>query len=144
MICISYCTSSSTIWPVFSLFLIFFRLVSRAFSRLKEKRNMRNMKNIDYVAAYAMRHNDTRGWEHYYHWRFEIPIGWKVSKYGVFSGLYFPAFGLNISPYPVQMRENMDQKKLSMWTRFTQWMPKLNKEGKFCSLLDNDNFVILC
>ena len=95
MICISYCTSSSTIWPVFSLFLIFFRLVSRAFSRLKEKRNMRNMKNVDYVAAYAMRHNDTRGWEHYYHWRFEIPIGWKVSNYGVFSGLYFPAFGLN-------------------------------------------------
>ena len=104
MICISYCTSSSTIWPVFSLFLIFFRLVSRAFSRLKEKRNMRNMKNIDYVAAYAMRHNDTRGWERYYHWRFEIPIGWKVSKYGVFSGLYFPAFGLNTERYGVSLR----------------------------------------
>ena len=62
------------------------------------------MKNIDYVAAYAMRHNDTRGWERYYHWRFEIPIGWKVSKYGVFSGLYFPAFGLNTERYGVSLR----------------------------------------
>ena len=34
---------------------------------------------------------------------------WKVSKYGVFSGPYFPAFGLNT-----------DQKKLRIWTLFTQ------------------------
>ena len=33
----------------------------------------------------------------------------KVSKYGVFSGPYFPAFGLN-----------MDQKKLRIWTLLTQ------------------------
>ena len=32
----------------------------------------------------------------------------KVSKYGVFSALYFPAFGLNT-----------DQKKLRIWTLFT-------------------------
>ena len=31
---------------------------------------------------------------------------WKVSKYEVFSGPYFPAFGLSISPYSVRMREN--------------------------------------
>ena len=42
---------------------------------------------------------------------------WNVSKYGVFSGLYFPAFGLNteirsISLYSVRMRENTEQKKL--------------------------------
>ena len=58
-----------------------------------------------------------------------------VSKYGVFSGPYLPAFGLNtgryarirtedgeirsISPYSVRMRENTDQKKLSIWTLFT-------------------------
>ena len=38
-----------------------------------------------------------------------------MSKYGVFSGPYFPAFGLNterycISPHSVRMRENTDQK----------------------------------
>ena len=50
---------------------------------------------------------------------------WKVSKYGVFSGLYFPTFGLDterysISPYSVWMRENTEQKKLRIWTLFTQ------------------------
>ena len=34
----------------------------------------------------------------------------KVPKYGVFSGSYFPAFGLTISHYSVRMRENTDQK----------------------------------
>ena len=41
----------------------------------------------------------------------------------IFSGPYFPAFGLNtessISPYSVRMRENTDQKKLRIWTFFT-------------------------
>ena len=39
-----------------------------------------------------------------------VPIctAWKVSKYGVFSGLYFPAFGLTM------------EKKLRIWTLFTQ------------------------
>ena len=48
---------------------------------------------------------------------------WKVSKYGVFSGPYFPAFGLicRISPYSVRMRENTNQKKLRIWTLFMQW-----------------------
>ena len=35
---------------------------------------------------------------------------WNVFKYGVLSGPYFPAFGLNT-----------DQKKLRIWTIFTQW-----------------------
>ena len=29
---------------------------------------------------------------------------WKVSKYGVFSGPYFPAFGLNMERYSVSLR----------------------------------------
>ena len=29
---------------------------------------------------------------------------WKVSKYGVFPGLYFPAFGLNMERYRVSLR----------------------------------------
>ena len=36
---------------------------------------------------------------------------WKVSKYGVFLGPYFSVFG---------MQENLDQKKLRIWTLFTQ------------------------
>ena len=40
----------------------------------------------------------------------KIYTAWKVSKYGVISGLYFPAFGLRISPYSVRMRENTNQK----------------------------------
>ena len=51
-------------------------------------------------------------------------IAWKVSKskYGVFSGPYFPAYGeiLCISLYSVRMRENTDQKKLGIWTLLTQ------------------------
>ena len=46
-------------------------------------------------------------------------IAWKVSKYRVVSGPYFPVFELNFlhldyllrkSPYSVQMQENADQK----------------------------------
>ena len=62
---------------------------------------------------------------------------WNVSKYGDFSGPYFPAIELNterylfprnrteygerrsISPYSVRLRENTDQKKLRIWTFFT-------------------------
>ena len=33
-----------------------------------------------------------------------------MSQYGVFSGPYFPVFGLNT-----------DEKKLRIWTLFTQW-----------------------
>ena len=42
----------------------------------------------------------------------------KVSKYGVFSGPYFPVFGLNTEIYSVNLRirENTDQKKLRIWT----------------------------
>ena len=44
-----------------------------------------------------------------------------MSKYVVFSGLYFPAFGRRF-PYSVRIQENTDQKKLSIWTLFTQWL----------------------
>ena len=38
---------------------------------------------------------------------FQYPINytaWKVSKYGVISGPYFPAFGLNTEKYLVSLR----------------------------------------
>ena len=45
----------------------------------------------------------------------------KVSKYGVFSGAHFPVFGL------IRKQENTDQKKLRIWTLFTQChIPKLS------------------
>ena len=37
----------------------------------------------------------------------------KMFKYGAFSGPYFP--------YSGEIRENMDQKKLRIWTIFTRW-----------------------
>ena len=60
-------------------------------------------------------------------------IAWKMSTYGVFSGPYFPVFGwvrsdnpysIRISPYSGRIRENTDQKKLRMWTLFTQCFSK--------------------
>ena len=45
-----------------------------------------------------------------------VDTAWKVSKYGVFSGLYF-LVGVSES---VRMRENTDQKKLRIWSLFTQ------------------------
>ena len=35
-----------------------------------------------------------------------------MSKYGVFSGPYFPVFGVNTGIYSVRIQENSDQKKL--------------------------------
>ena len=43
----------------------------------------------------------------------ESLTAWKVSKYGVISGLFFPVFGLNregISPSSVRIQENTGQK----------------------------------
>ena len=33
-----------------------------------------------------------------------IATAWKVSKYGAFSGSYFPGFGLNTEIYSVNLR----------------------------------------
>ena len=42
---------------------------------------------------------------------------WKVSKYGVFFGPYFPAFSPNTGKYGPE--------NLLIWTRFTQWFSLL-------------------
>ena len=72
-----------------------------------------------------------------------------MSKYGVFSGPYFAAFGLNterygVSPYSGRMRENMDQKKLRIWTLFKQCLfrPKYMKVHKMYD--NNNNTLINC
>ena len=54
---------------------------------------------------------------------------WKVSKHGVFSGPYFPAFGLNTERYTVSLRiqskcgKIRTRKKLHIWTLFTLCWP---------------------
>ena len=48
---------------------------------------------------------------------------WKVSKYRVISGTYFPVFS------PIQ--ENTDQKLLLIWTLFTQCMKLCNDFTKW-------------
>ena len=44
-----------------------------------------------------------------------------MSKYVVFSSPYFPACGRRF-PYSVRIRESTDQKKIYIWTLFTQWL----------------------
>ena len=46
---------------------------------------------------------------------FFIATAWKVSKYGVFSGPYFPAFGLNTERYSVSFCIRSECEKI--WTR---------------------------
>ena len=55
-----------------------------------------------------------------------------VSNYGVFSGLYFPAFGLNTERYGVWMRENMDQNNSEYWhfsRSETSWLISICKKS---------------
>ena len=41
-----------------------------------------------------------------------IFTAWKVSKYGVFSGQYFPVFGLNAEIYGVNLRIQSEYRKI--------------------------------
>ena len=41
-------------------------------------------------------------------WSFLLTTGWKVSKYGVFSAPYFPAFGLNTGKYGPEKTPYLD------------------------------------
>ena len=56
------------------------------------------------------------------------PTAWKVSKYRIFPGPYFHAFGLNTERYSIRMRENTDQERLRIWTLFTQYSCNTNDE----------------
>ena len=40
--------------------------------------------------------------------KFDISTAWKVSKYGVFSGPYFPVFGLNTDKYRPEKTPYLD------------------------------------
>ena len=43
---------------------------------------------------------------------FDITTAWKVSKYGVFSGPYFPVFGLKTDIYGVNLRIQSEYSKI--------------------------------
>ena len=45
------------------------------------------------------------------HASFHLFTAWKVSKYGVFSGLHFPVFGLNTEIYGVNLRIQSEYRK---------------------------------
>ena len=47
-----------------------------------------------------------------YRRRLEIIIALKVSKYGVFSGPYFPLFGLNTEIYRINLRIRSEYMKM--------------------------------
>ena len=67
-------------------------------------------------------------------------IAWKVSKYRVFSGPYFPVFVLRI---PSEYRK-IRTKKLRIWRLFTQWLSCLSgnwKENIFILLLLHINYL---
>ena len=38
----------------------------------------------------------------------DATTAWKVSKYGIFSGTYFPVFGLNIRKYETEKSPYLD------------------------------------
>ena len=45
-------------------------------------------------------------------WKFGTITTWKVSKYGVFSGPYFPIFGLNTEIYSVNLCIQSEYRKI--------------------------------
>ena len=65
---------------------------------------------------------------------------WKVSKYGVFSSLYFPYCDTSyLSVFCPNAEENTGQKKLRIWTLFTQ--SNVSKMTLFCENSEQLKFV---
>ena len=54
-----------------------------------------------------------------YRRRLEIIIALKVSKYGVFSGPYFPVFRLNTDIYRINLRIHSEYMKMHTRKTFT-------------------------
>ena len=66
-----------------------------------------------------------------------------MSKYGIFSGTYL----LRKSPYSAQIWENKDQKKLRIWTPFTQWLSWRTANSfsyMYLPYLSDDDLILLC
>ena len=63
---------------------------------------------------------------------------WKVSKYGVFSGPYFPAFGLNTERYSISLR--IQSKCGKIRTRKNSVFGHFSRSGCECLLVVTDYF----
>ena len=71
---------------------------------------------------------------------------WKVSKYGVFSGLYFPLFGLNSDIYTVNVRIQLEYKKIrtrkiSEFGKFSRIVRKCLRAKRKKKMANNSGFV---
>ena len=58
---------------------------------------------------------------------FKINIAWKVSKYGVISGPYFPVFELNTEIFGVNLRIQSEYRKI--WTRNNSVLRHFSRSG---------------
>ena len=66
--------------------------------------------------SYTSRVDQTAGnhcyWYRHFHSNRSLTTAWKVSKYGVISGPYFPVFGLNTDIYAVKLRIQSEYRKI--------------------------------
>ena len=74
-----------------------------------------------------------------------VYTAWKVSKYGVFSGPYFPTFGLNTDRYSVSLRIQSDCEKIrtrknSVFGHFSRSLSKLSFHKTFDMITWWDNY----
>ena len=74
----------------------------------------------------------------------DCPTTWKVSKYGTFSGPYFPVFRLNSEIYSINLRIHSEYakkrtRKLRILTLFTQW--HFSYSALYC--LENWKWVLI-
>ena len=74
---------------------------------------------------------------------------WRVSKYGVFSGPYFPVFGLNTEIYRVNLRIQSKYRKI--WSKKNSALGHVSRSEYFkwwcdikLSLLDGDYMILFC
>ena len=65
---------------------------------------------------------------------------WKVSKYGVISGPYFPIFGLNTAIYFVNLRIQSEYRK--MWTRNNSVFGHFSRSVRFNHLLESNHLML--
>ena len=70
-------------------------------------------------------------------------IAWKVSKYGVFPGLYFPVFGLNLEIYSVNLRiQSKCMKILTSKNSVFEHFSRSDNNEKWCKIRRGIDFSL--
>ena len=69
-------------------------------------------------------------------WKKETFTVWKVSKYRVISGPYFPVFGLNTRTYGPEETQYLDTFHVVFYWKNYHW-PKLHMQHHTCNILLN-------